>query len=96
MNKQWNTVFKGTIEDRDVIIQEYCEGGYIAITTRKAEDFPNSSLGYPGSSVGNQLEFEGNTLDILASEMIEDESDGFSSESISTVVESIKVKNQKG
>jgi hypothetical protein len=92
MTNMWKKVFEGKIDERDIVIEEYDEGGYRAKTIQ-GEDYEGyvssdetGTMIIPPSSAGTSIVIEGETKEELSKEMAQE---GFSEESIKKVLDGI-------
>ncbi|MCK2149441.1 hypothetical protein MYE70_10220 [Marinobacter alexandrii] len=78
MSDTWETVFEAEIDGRNVKGEVYSKGGYKVSTTQKSDyeghisSDDGSTIIIPPSAAGEPIEIDGESLDELERELVED------------------------
>ena len=78
MSSHWTTVYEGSFGGRDCKVQRYSEGGFRVITTQLCdepgviESDGSSALIIPPTPAGREIHIEGETIERLESNLVQD------------------------
>jgi len=77
MTPHWTTIYDGSLGDRPIKLMKYSEGGLKVLTTQPCdepglvESDSGSTLIFPPTEAGREIEVEGETLEKLKSNLIQ-------------------------
>jgi hypothetical protein len=90
MPSHWTTVYEGSFGGRDCKVQSYSEGGFRVITTQLCDEpgifeaHGSSTLIIPPTTAGSEIHIEGETIDDLESNLLQD--GGFSDDEAKLII----------
>jgi|LakMenEpi03Aug12_release.lakeMendotaPanAssembly.Ray.scaffolds.fasta_scaffold3304243_1 hypothetical protein len=97
MSSQWTTVFEGAFGGRICKLQSYSEGSFKVITTQLCDESEvfeaddSSILIIPPTPAGREIHIEGETIEDLESNLIQD--GGFSNDDAKSITSRFNLPN---